>query len=147
VWKLCGATAVGEIESRRVQVIKIFLLLSTIVLTMACVKRKADDAFSTEHVFLSVDLKKQVSKPIQAHVEASTLRLLYEAQKNLAKGVLRLPIPDQGVNCEDCGRNLTDEELESNHTCSGCCRVVCKFCSLDSFYRNNGLECLECLKT
>lgn len=115
---------------------------------MPSLKRTSECAFSDDNTASgNLNLKKHVAKPIRSHVEACTLRLLYQAQIELASGQVRLPIADQGVNCEDCGRNLTDEELDTNHVCSGCCRVVCKYCSLESIYRNNGLECLECLRS
>lgn len=114
---------------------------------MTCEKRNADEAFVNEAKFFSINAKRHVAEAIQTHKEACTLRLLQKAQIDLARGVVQVPVFDHSISCEDCGQKLTDEELETDHICSGCYRVVCKFCSLDSIYRNNGLECLECLRT
>lgn len=90
--------------------------------------------------------KKQVCKPIQSYLQAQTIKKLYQAQIDLARGLIKIPEKQvEFVKCEDCDR-LIDIDDKPEHVCTSCQRTVCQYCSIQCLFRNNILECLNCFR-
>jgi hypothetical protein len=54
------------------------------------------------------------------------------------------PVEPEGLRCEDCDRDISDQVPEDEARCLGCHRVVCDFgCSASN---GEGRVCLECVR-
>ncbi|KAK9463209.1 uncharacterized protein V1516DRAFT_3013 [Lipomyces oligophaga] len=91
-------------------------------------------------------IKKRSTKPLETHVQVSTVRRLFEAaQQPSAYGSPTMQVDD--LSCEDCDNIIMIEEYTADpnsYSCFACNRTVCWRCSLRSQETNNALECLQC---
>uniref|UniRef100_A0A060T5U0 ARAD1B10186p n=1 Tax=Blastobotrys adeninivorans TaxID=409370 RepID=A0A060T5U0_BLAAD len=78
---------------------------------------------------------------VGSHLQAVTLQRLFQAQIDLTRSA-RLKRVEETVNCQDCDGDIDAAE---DHNCVSCGRIVCQHCSMRRMYRNDQLECLNCI--
>ena len=91
--------------------------------------------------------KRRVSVPVDSFKQAHTLRLIRQAQLDLARGRTRPPTSsDVQLRCEDCERMVDDYLDDSEIKCFKCSKVVCRYCSVQRTSNNDMVECLDCVR-
>ncbi|KAK9477161.1 hypothetical protein V1514DRAFT_344023 [Lipomyces japonicus] len=100
---------------------------------------------SRPHMATAFSVKRRADRPLDSHVQSSTLRKLFRGAHVRVE-----TMPSDDLACEDCDNEIMlDEYLAEpdSYNCFNCCRTICWRCSLKAAETGNQLECLQCLSS